>query len=181
MDFKDLKNFKDMVGQNNMDFDQMESMLGKLDPGMLEQLAEMMAKQHVSKLTNDLQDPTGGACSVPPSMQGPPIETPPSYPMPGSEPMKITRDNAQLIMEKAETLACDECGYHVFKTGVIIKRISKFISPTGEDMVTPIQVFQCGSCDYINEMFLPRRVIADVEAKKANTNKPKTRSKKKKG
>jgi len=35
-----------------------------------------------------------------------------------------------------------------------IKRISPVISPTGEEVMAPIQLFKCSECNHINESFL---------------------------
>jgi len=51
---------------------------------------------------------------------------------------------------------CDECGHDVFVTAFKIQSISGIVSPTGEEMLVPIQVFMCSKCKHINEEFLPK-------------------------
>ncbi len=65
----------------------------------------------------------------------------------------------QVDLKDAETMTCQQCDNKIFIQGYVIKRLSAIISPTGQEVIAPIQVFNCGSCgellplsDEINEL-----------------------------
>ena len=51
---------------------------------------------------------------------------------------------------------CEKCGHDIFVTAFKLQTVSGLISPTGEEMLVPIQVFMCNDCNHINEEFLPK-------------------------
>jgi len=51
---------------------------------------------------------------------------------------------------------CEECGHDVFVTAFKLQSVPSIVSPTGEEMLVPIQVFMCNKCGHINEEFLPK-------------------------
>ena len=68
----------------------------------------------------------------------------------------LPKQQVQVDLEKAETMTCQKCGNSIFIQGYVIKRISAIVSPTGKEMIAPVQVFNCGNCGEI----LP---LADVD------------------
>ena len=74
-----------------------------------------------------------------------------------TKPMKpLPKANVQVDLSEADTMKCQSCENPVFIQGYIIKKISAILSPTGKEVIAPIQVFNCGNC---GEM-LP---LADLE------------------
>ncbi len=57
-------------------------------------------------------------------------------------------------LKNSEDIKCDKCEHLYFSPVVLIKRVSPLVSPTGEEMLAPIQTFQCASCGNVNEQFL---------------------------
>ena len=57
-------------------------------------------------------------------------------------------------LKEAEDIKCSSCENLYFTPVVRIKRVSPLISPTGEEMMAPIQTFQCSSCGNVNNQFL---------------------------
>lgn len=55
----------------------------------------------------------------------------------------------------AENYPCEECGNEKFVVNYILKKFSALVSPTGNEMITPIQAFACSECGHINADFLP--------------------------
>lgn len=53
----------------------------------------------------------------------------------------------------AGDVTCSECESRHFVQAFIIKRISPIISPTGKEIMAPIQIFACKKCGHINEDF----------------------------
>ena len=64
-----------------------------------------------------------------------------------TKPMKpLPKQQVQVDLTDAETLACGKCDNKIFIQGYVIKKISAIISPTGQEVIAPVQVFNCGSC-----------------------------------
>jgi uncharacterized Zn finger protein len=57
-------------------------------------------------------------------------------------------------LKDAEDVECYKCKNLYFTPVVRIKRISPLMSPSGEEMMAPIQTFQCNSCGHVNKQFL---------------------------
>ena len=55
----------------------------------------------------------------------------------------------------AEDYRCDKCNNDRFIVNYMIKKFSALISPTGNEMLTPMQCFACNQCGHINSDFLP--------------------------
>ena len=64
----------------------------------------------------------------------------PMRPMPGQQ------QQVKVDLSQAETMKCEYCGNYLFIKSSIIKRMSPLVSPTGEEVIAPVQVFNCGSC-----------------------------------
>ena len=62
-------------------------------------------------------------------------------------PMKpLPKQQLQVALKDADTMKCQACGNTVFIQGYVIKKISAIVSPTGKEVIAPIQVFNCGNC-----------------------------------
>ena len=62
-------------------------------------------------------------------------------------PMKpLPKQQVKIDLSDADTMKCQECGNSIFIQGYVIKKISAIVSPTGEEVIAPIQVFNCGNC-----------------------------------
>jgi len=57
-------------------------------------------------------------------------------------------------LEKAETMKCEQCLSSLFSISYIIKKISAIMSPTGQEILAPIQVYTCKGCDKVPDVFL---------------------------
>ena len=55
----------------------------------------------------------------------------------------------EVDLKSAETMKCAECDNTIFIQGYVIKKISPIMSPTGQEVVAPVQVFNCGNCGTI--------------------------------
>jgi len=56
----------------------------------------------------------------------------------------------------APYIECEECGGKVFEEKMMIKKISKFLTGSDHDSITPIPVISCTKCGHVNEMFKPK-------------------------
>jgi len=75
--------------------------------------------------------------------------------------LKITPE----IIKQCKTLTCD-CGGLLFKEGMVFKRLSQFISPSGKDEIFPITVVICEKCGKVPNEFnvngiLPEEILAN--------------------
>ena len=62
-------------------------------------------------------------------------------------PMKpLPKQQVKIDLSDADTMKCQKCGNSIFIQRYVIKRISAIVSPTGEEVIAPIQVFNCGNC-----------------------------------
>jgi len=66
-------------------------------------------------------------------------------------------------VDKAQTVVCDSCGHHIFEKGTVLKRFSAITSPTGDEIVVPVEVFSCIKCGGVNDEFLPSYAISDIK------------------
>lgn len=62
----------------------------------------------------------------------------------------------KINMSDAEDLACEKCGSLVFEEKMMIKKISRFMTGSEKDQISPVQVIACAQCSHINEMFIPK-------------------------
>ena len=58
----------------------------------------------------------------------------------------LPQQQVQVDLKDAETMKCQACGNSIFIQGYVIKKISAIVSPTGKEVIAPIQVFNCGNC-----------------------------------
>jgi len=65
------------------------------------------------------------------------------------------KQKINLDIADAETMQCGECGSEKFKMEYMIKKVSALLSPNGQEIIIPIQVFACSNCGLIPEDFLP--------------------------
>ena len=73
----------------------------------------------------------------------------------------------QVNIDNTDAVTCEECNNGYFTPAVMIRRLSPLVSPTGQEAMVPIQLFQCTQCGYVNEHFLPEELR---QAKPERTN-----------
>ena len=67
-----------------------------------------------------------------------------------TKPMKpLPQQKVQVDLTEAETMNCEQCNNKIFILGYVIKKISAIMSPTGQEVIAPVQVFNCGNCGEI--------------------------------
>jgi DNA-directed RNA polymerase subunit RPC12/RpoP len=57
-------------------------------------------------------------------------------------------------------IICSECGYDVFLPGTKIRKLSKLVAGTDQDVIIPMDVLLCGNCGAILEEMLPKEIQA---------------------
>ena len=64
-----------------------------------------------------------------------------------TKPMKpLPQAQVKIDLSDADTMKCQKCENSIFIQGYVIKRISAIVSPTGQEVIAPVQVFNCGNC-----------------------------------
>jgi len=64
-----------------------------------------------------------------------------------TKPIKpIPKRKVQVDLKSAETMKCKKCDNKIFIKGYVIKKMSAILSPSGKEVIAPIQVFNCGNC-----------------------------------
>tara|TARA_R100001443_G_scaffold39589_3_gene52986 strand:- start:24561 stop:24800 length:240 start_codon:yes stop_codon:yes gene_type:complete len=58
----------------------------------------------------------------------------------------LPQQQVQIDLSDADTMKCQKCENSIFIQGYVIKKISAIVSPTGKEVIAPIQVFNCGNC-----------------------------------
>ena len=64
--------------------------------------------------------------------------------------------NMNVSLKDTTPIICEECGHNVFQEGVILRKISRFVTGTSQDALMPIPVFSCSKCGHVNEEFMPK-------------------------
>lgn len=64
--------------------------------------------------------------------------------------------NINVNLKDAEDVKCEQCESLVFEEKMMIKKISKFLTGSDRDSISPIPVIACSKCGHVNEMFKPK-------------------------
>ena len=64
--------------------------------------------------------------------------------------------NMNVALKDTTTINCEECGHSVFQEGVLLRKISRFVTGTAQDALMPIPVFSCAKCGHVNAEFMPK-------------------------
>jgi hypothetical protein len=68
--------------------------------------------------------------------------------------MENEQQQMNIDLKSAEDVLCEKCENTSFVPSFLIKKLSALVSPTGHEMLVPIQLFRCSSCEHVNESFL---------------------------
>ena len=72
------------------------------------------------------------------------------------KPKQPLPQQVNVDLSQAEDVKCSKCEHDVFVPVFLVKKISAIMSPNGQEIIAPMQVFGCNSCGHINEEFMPR-------------------------
>jgi hypothetical protein len=64
----------------------------------------------------------------------------------------------QIDLSTSTPLGCANCGDDTFLPAVKMRKISKLLTGTPQDVILPIDVFLCASCGELNTELLPEQV-----------------------
>jgi hypothetical protein len=69
--------------------------------------------------------------------------------------MKNNQVNLNVTLDKTVPVTCEECGNNVFVEGLLLRKVSRFLTGQNQDGIIPIPVFSCSKCQHVNEEFIP--------------------------
>ena len=61
----------------------------------------------------------------------------------------------KIDFSKTTEINCDKCKKAVFESAFFLRKLSALVSPTGQEMIVPVQAMRCAACQHINESFIP--------------------------
>ena len=64
--------------------------------------------------------------------------------------------NMNVALKDTTAIACEECQNEVFQEGVLLRKVSRFVTGTAQDALMPIPVFSCAKCGHVNADFMPK-------------------------
>ena len=56
-------------------------------------------------------------------------------------------------LDSTTEIVCDECSHNVFTPAFFLRKVSRFISPDGQDRLLPLDTMACNKCGNINKEF----------------------------
>ena len=59
----------------------------------------------------------------------------------------------QIDLSKTSQIKCESCGCEIFKQTLMLRKMSALASPSGQEMIIPMQVFACEKCGHVNKEF----------------------------
>ena len=65
----------------------------------------------------------------------------------------MDRQTLNRHIKDAEIVKCDNCESEEFNQMYQVRKLSAFLSPTGQETYIPIQLFKCAKCNHINKNF----------------------------
>lgn len=64
--------------------------------------------------------------------------------------------NLNIKLDQTIDVTCESCEGTVFNQGLMLKKVSKFLTGTGQEGLIPITIFYCVKCNHVNPEFLPK-------------------------
>jgi hypothetical protein len=56
-------------------------------------------------------------------------------------------------LSKTTPVVCESCGNDTFKQVIYVRKVSKFLIGSPEDIIKPVPTFACDKCNFVNEDF----------------------------
>ena len=66
-------------------------------------------------------------------------------------------------LKKTTGVSCDECNNETFQEGLMLRKVSRFLTGETQDGVIPIPTFICSKCGHVNKDFYPKDLIEDEQ------------------
>jgi uncharacterized Zn finger protein len=59
----------------------------------------------------------------------------------------------KIDLKQQPTIACESCGNIYFKEVTLIKKVSKILTGSSDDVIVPFPTYMCEKCGHVNEEF----------------------------
>ena len=56
-------------------------------------------------------------------------------------------------LENSSPIICESCGGDTFREATYLRKISRLLTGSQEDMIVPVPTFTCAQCSHVNEQF----------------------------
>jgi ribosome recycling factor len=56
-------------------------------------------------------------------------------------------------ISKTSEIKCEVCMNDTFEQSIMLRKLSAITSPTGQETIVPVQVFDCKKCGHVNSEF----------------------------
>ena len=68
-------------------------------------------------------------------------------------PGKDGQAQQTIDMSQTTSISCEKCENSTFKQTLLIRKLSALVSPTNQETIVPVQVFDCKKCGHVNSEF----------------------------
>ena len=75
--------------------------------------------------------------------------------------------NVRVGLENSSPIICEACGGDTFSEATYLRKISKLLTGSPEDMIVPVPTFICTKCGHVNTQFQ----VKDAKAQPTDTPK----------
>ena len=59
----------------------------------------------------------------------------------------------EIDFSKTTEIKCEVCLNDTFEQSLMLRKLSALVSPTNQETIVPVQVFDCKKCGHVNEEF----------------------------
>ena len=59
----------------------------------------------------------------------------------------------QIDITKTNEIVCEKCENDTFEQTLMLRKLSALVSPTNQETIVPVQVFDCKKCGHVNSEF----------------------------
>lgn len=80
----------------------------------------------------------------------------------------MSQQQMNLDINNTTGIVCENCGNETFRPIFFIRKLSRFLSPDGNDRIIPIDSLACVKCDHVNKDFNPVPPSTQTETKSNN-------------
>jgi hypothetical protein len=80
----------------------------------------------------------------------------------------MSQQQSNLDINNTTPIVCESCGNETFRPIFFLRKLSRLLSPDGNDRIIPIDTLACLKCDHVNNEFYP---VPNSTTSETNTNK----------
>ena len=79
-----------------------------------------------------------------------------------SKPMNNPNHQMNIDFSQTTEEVCERCKNDTFHHVYRIRKLSKLLSPTGQETIIPIQIYSCSKCNHVNSSYQPPKKEDDT-------------------